>query len=54
MGALPPSYVDQSGNAQGTISVYQFIRGDDFTATGIDIGIAQIGDGFNIGEIRFQ
>lgn len=54
MGALPPSYVDQSGSAQGTVSVYQFIRGDDFTATGIDIGIAQIGDGFGVGEIRFQ
>ncbi len=53
MSALPPSYLD-GGESQGTISVYQFIRGDDFTATGIDIGVTQIGDGFNIGQIKYQ
>jgi uncharacterized protein (TIGR03437 family) len=53
LAAVPPTYLS-SGNAQGSLDVYQVFLGPNFNAPSIDIGSTQFTDGFDIGPILYQ
>ena len=54
MSAVPPSYFNTDGDAQGSLNVFQLFLGPSFTATGIDLGTTAFSDGFNVGQIGYR
>jgi uncharacterized protein (TIGR03437 family) len=51
--AVPPTY-SVSGNAQGSLDVYQVFNGPAFTAPEIDVGTTGFADGYDVGAITYK